>query len=137
MDTEEKLRLINARQGRRLHKLVHGSLPALAESAAPLDRKVIQLRAIADKVGELMAPFTPCSKGCSACCHKPALISEMDAMLVGEATGRAVATPTRGPCDHPTRKAAAVDLTAVYVGELRMAGPMMIWSDIREFFPAG
>ncbi len=33
------------------------------------------------------------------------------------------------------RQPEAVDLTEVYVGELRMMGRMMIYADIREFFP--
>ena len=186
LETAEKLRLINARQGLRLRKLVHDALPALAGSALPLDRKVIRLREIADKVGAAIAPFTPCRKGCSACCHKPALISEMDAMLISEATGKPLAAPRRvfdvtageearrsffapyagtpcpflkddacsiyehrpivcrvhhsleatpAPCDQPTRNVAALDLTPIYATELRMAGPLMVWSDIREFFP--
>ena len=33
------------------------------------------------------------------------------------------------------RQPEAVDLTEIYVGELRMMGRMMIYADIREFFP--
>ena len=33
------------------------------------------------------------------------------------------------------RQPEAVDLTELYLGELRMMGRMMIYADIREFFP--
>jgi len=185
MDIPEKLRRINARQDRRLHKILRVSLPALVEGAAPLDRKVIKLRQIADKAAEVIQPFTPCRKGCSACCHNPAVISEMDAMLIAESTGASVAKPARvfevtagaearqaffsryagvpcaflrdGACtiyenrpvvcrvqhsieDTPRAcddggQPAAVDFTVLYVSEVRMMGRMMVYSDIREFFP--
>ena len=165
---------------------MHGELPALVESAQPLDRKVIRLRQIVDKAAAVIQPFTPCRKGCSACCHNPAVISEVDAMLVSEATGTPIARPARlfdaaggpaarqaffahyagkpctflkdgvcsiyahrpvvcrvqhsledspAPCDDGGQPA-AVDLTAIYMAEVHMMGRMMIWSDIREFFPA-
>jgi Fe-S-cluster containining protein len=186
MDIEEKLRRINAQRNRKLHRIVRQSLPALVESAQPLDRKVIRLRQIADSAATVIAPFTPCAKGCSACCHNPAIISEVDAMLVAEASGAPLATPGRvfdvsageearraytshyagvactflkdnvcsvyahrpvvcrvhhsiedsaTGCDNG-RQPEAVDLTEVYLGELRMMGRMMIYADIREFFPA-
>jgi Fe-S-cluster containining protein len=185
MDLEEKLRRINARSDRKLHRIVRESLPALVESPEPLDRKVIKLRRIADAAASVIAPFTPCAKGCSACCHNPAVISEVDAMLVAKATGAPLATPRRvfdasageearrayfsryagvactflrdrvcsiyahrpvvcrvhhsledspAGCDGG-RQPAAVDLTELYLGELRMMGRMMIYADIREFFP--
>jgi Fe-S-cluster containining protein len=186
MDIQEKLRRINAQGDRRLHRIVRESLPALVENAEPLDRKVIRLRRIADAAARVIAPFTPCAKGCSACCHNPAIISELDAILIAKATGTPVATPRRMfdvaagkearrdylshyagvPCaflkdslcsiyehrpvvcrvhhsleESPAgcqngRQPEAVDLTELYAGELRMMGPMMIYADIREFFPA-
>jgi Fe-S-cluster containining protein len=186
MDLQEKLRRINAQGDRRLHRIVRESLPALVENAEPLDRKVIHLRRIADAAAHVIAPFTPCAKGCSACCHNPAIISELDAILIAKATGTPVATPRRMfdvaagkearrdylshyagvPCaflkdslcsiyehrpvvcrvhhsleESPAgcqngRQPEAVDLTELYAGELRMMGPMMIYADIREFFPA-
>jgi len=185
MDIAEKLRRINDRQGRKLHRIVHESLPALVEGAQPLDRKVIRLRQIADSAAEVIQPFTPCRKGCSACCHNPAIISEVDAMRVAEATGTPLAQPRQlfdvaagedarrqyfsryagiacafledGACsiyehrpvvcrvqhsieDTPAAcdaggQPASVDLTPIYLGELRMMGRMMPYADIREFFP--
>ena len=186
MDIKEKLRRINAQSNRRLHRIVRESLPALIENAEPLDRKVIRLRRVADAAAQVIAPFTPCAKGCSACCHNPAIISELDAILIADATGTPVSTPQRlfevaagkearrdylanyagVPCtflkgslcsiyEHRPvvcrvhhsledsasacqsgRQPEAVDLTEIYAGELRMMGPMMIYADIREFFPA-
>jgi Fe-S-cluster containining protein len=185
MDIEAKLRRINIAGDRKLHRIVRQSLPALVESAEPLDRKVIRLRRIADAAAKVIAPFTPCAKGCSACCHNAAIISELDAMLVADATGTPPATPRRvfevsagdearraylghyagvpcsflagGVCSiyehrpvvcrvhHSLEESAAgcaggrqpgaVDLTEIYIGELQMMGPMMIYADIREFFP--
>lgn len=185
MDIEDKLRRINARQDRKLHDIVGGSLPALVAGAEPLDRKVIRLRRIADQAAKVIQPFTPCRKGCSACCHNPAVISEVDAALIAAATGTPLSAPRRlfdvaageearrayfsgyagiacgfleaGACsiyahrpvvcrvqhsieDTPAAcdnggEPAAVDLTQIYLGELRMMGRMMIYADIREFFP--
>src|SRR5436190_20595132 len=95
VDVAEKLRRINSHDDRKLHRIVGESLPALVESAEPLDRKVIRLRRIADTAAKVIAPFTPCTKGCSACCHNTAIISELDAMQIAKATGAALATPRR------------------------------------------
>jgi Fe-S-cluster containining protein len=185
MKLDEKLERINAQGNRKLHRLVRESLPALVSSSEPLDRKVIRLRQIADSAAKVIAPFTPCAKGCSACCHNPAIISELDAMLIAKATDSAVATPQRVfdaaagaearrayaahfagvPCtflkdglcsiyahrpivcrihhsleDKPAgcdngRQPEAVDLTEIYLGERQMMGRLMIYADIREFFP--
>lgn len=185
MDTQKKRDLIHARQGGRIGKILRGELPALVQSQAPLDRKVIRLRQIADKVAAVIQPSTPCRKGCSACCHDPAIISEVDAMLLAEATGTPLQAPRRlfdaaageqarqayfapyvgvacgflregscavyehrpvvcrvhhsiedtpAPCDAGGRPA-SMDLTEIYLGELRMMGRMMLYADIREFFP--
>lgn len=187
MDLAEKLRRINSQDDRKLHRIVGESLPALIESPEPLDRKVIRLRRIADMAAKVIAPFTPCKKGCDACCHNTAIISELDAMRIATATGVSLATPRRvfdpaageearrtyasnytgvactflrdGLCsiyaerpvvcrihhsleDSPAgcdggRQPEAVDLTEIYVGELRAMGRMMVYADIREFFPEG
>jgi Fe-S-cluster containining protein len=183
MDVAAKLKRINA--SGRLHRIVRESLPALVESAELLDRKVIRLRKIADDAAGVIGPFTPCAKGCSACCHNPALVSEVEAQLIAQATGAKRASPRRifdvgggpearreyfapyagvactflqdGACsiykDRPAvcrvqhsienspagcdggRQPAAVDLTEVFLAELQMMGRMMIYADIREFFP--
>jgi len=183
MGIEEKLAKINA-QG-KLHRIVREQLPALAATAEPTDRKLIRLRKIADAAAKVIAPFTPCGKGCSACCHNPAIISELEAMAVAEATGAKLETPRRifdadagvearreyfshyagvacpflksGMCsiyahrpvvcrvqhsieDSPAgcdggRQPASVELTEIYLAERHMMGRMMIYADIREFFP--
>lgn len=183
MDVEQKLKRINA--SGRLHHVVRDSLPKLVESAEPLDRKVIKLRKLADSAAEVIAPFTPCAKGCSACCHNPALVSEAEAMVIAQATGAKLASPQRvfdvaagkearrdyfapylgvactflkdGACsiykNRPMvcrvqhslesspagcdggRQPASVDLTEIFLADLRMSGRMMIYADLREFFP--
>jgi Fe-S-cluster containining protein len=189
VDAEQRVRLIEQRQGRKIRKLLGESLPGLVQSAEPLDRKVIRLRQLVDKVAAAIAPFTPCRKGCSACCHKAAIVSEMDALQIAQATGARLAVPknvfevrdggearTRylvsyagkpcgfledgncsiyehrpvvcrvqhsleddaAPCEpREGLHAAAMDLTDVYLAELQMNGRMMVYADIREFFPAG
>ncbi len=189
MDAEQRVRLIEQRQGRKIRKLLGESLPALVQSPETVDRKVLHLRQIVDKVAAAIAPFTPCRKGCSACCHKSAIVSEMDAMQIAQATGASLAVPqnvfevrdggearTRyllayagkpctflkdgacsiyehrpvvcrvqhsleddaAPCEpREGLHAAAMDLTDVYLAELQMNGRMMVYADIREFFPAG
>ncbi len=184
MSVEDKLRVINA-QG-KLHRILRERLPALVASPEPTHRKVIRLRKIADAAAAVIAPHTPCAKGCSACCHNPAIISEFEAIAVAESTGAKLATPQRifdasagvearreyfshyagvactflegGVCtiyaNRPVvcrvqhsledsaagcdggRQPAAVDLTEIHLGERRMLGRMMIYADIREFFPA-
>ena len=183
MDVEQKLKRINA--SGRLHRIVRESLPALVERAEPLDRKVIRMRKIADDAAAVIAPFTPCARGCGACCHNAALVSEAEAMVVAQATGAKLASPQRifdftaddaarreyfapyagvpcaflkdGACsiykDRPMvcrvqhsiesspagcdggRQPASVDLTEIFLADLRMSGRMMIYADIREFFP--
>ena len=183
MDVAGKLKRINA--SGRLHRIVRDSLPALVESPEQLDRKVIKLRKIADSAAEVIGPHTPCAKGCSACCHNPALVSEVEAQLIAQATGTKLVAPRRifdigggeaarreyfapyagvactflrdGACsiykDRPVvcrvqhsieaspagcdggRQPAAVDMTEMFLGELHMMGRMMIYADIREFFP--
>jgi len=93
MGVEERLRKING-QG-KLHRIVRERLPALVAAADSIDRKLIRLRQVADAASAVIAPFTPCAKGCSACCHNPAIISELEAMAVAESTGAALATPQR------------------------------------------
>ena len=185
MDLEEKLRRINAQGNRSLHRIVRESLPALVASPEAIDRRVIRLRRIADEAAKVIAPFAPCSKGCSACCHNPAIISELEALLIAQSLGIPAGTPKRifdpaadaeerreyhshhagvacaflkdGLCSiyahRPTvcrvqhsledsasgcdggRQPAAVDLTEIYQAELRMLGRLMVYADIREFFP--
>jgi len=189
VDAQQRVRLIEQRQGGRIRKLLGESLPALVESAEPLDRKVIRLRQLVDKVAAAIAPYTPCRKGCSACCHKAAIVSEMDAMQIAQATGAPLSTPknvfevrdgaearTRyltayagkpcgfledgvcsiyehrpvvcrvqhsleddaAPCEpREGLHASAMDLTDIYLAELSMNGRMMVYADIREFFPDG
>lgn len=182
MDVEQKLKRINA--GGKLHRIVE-RLPALVESAEPLDRKVIKLRKIADEAAAVIGPFTPCARGCDACCHNPALLSEVEAMQIAQATGAKLSAPRRifdlsggeegrreyfapylgvactflkdGACtiykNRPVvcrvhhsienspagcdngRQPAAVDMTEVFIADLQMSGRMMIYADIREFFP--
>src|SRR5262245_49670867 len=93
MSVEERLRKINA-QG-KLHRIVREQLPALAASKEPADRKVIRLRKVADAAAAAIASFTPCGKGCSACCHNPAIISELEALAVAGSTGAKLETPRR------------------------------------------
>jgi hypothetical protein len=73
VDPRQRVKLIEQRHGARIRKLLGEALPALVEGREPLDRKVIRLRQIVDKVAAAIAPLTPCRKGCSACCHKAAI----------------------------------------------------------------
>lgn len=43
---------------------------------------------IVDRVGELVEPFTVCSSGCSACCHIPVGITEIEASYIERNAGR-------------------------------------------------
>src|SRR5258708_26883095 len=59
VETAEKLRRINSHDDRKLHRIVGESLPALVDSAEPLDRQAIRLRRIADPPANVIAPRTP------------------------------------------------------------------------------
>jgi Fe-S-cluster containining protein len=39
--------------------------------------------------GKIIAKYTPCAVGCSACCHQAIVITKSEAVRIGEAVGRA------------------------------------------------
>jgi len=47
-----------------------------------------------DEVFSAINPFTPCKKGCSACCHIPTHIAPEEAQYIKEKTGTEITTPT-------------------------------------------
>jgi uncharacterized protein len=76
------------RAGAEIGRLLHEVVPRLMESQAPKVRKYIRLTEIAEKVNALIAPNTPCRRGCSACCHIAVGISDTEAQRIAMHTGR-------------------------------------------------
>jgi Fe-S-cluster containining protein len=52
-----------------------------------LARKVIKLRVAVDRVAAVIEPHTPCSGGCSHCCHMAVTLSKAEAELIGREIG--------------------------------------------------
>lgn len=104
------------------------------EGREPLDRKVIRLRRHAGREGGRRRAYvaryasvacTFLRNGiCSIYAHRP-VVCRVQHSLEDSAAG----------CDGG-RQPAALDLTEIYRGERRMMGSLMIYADIREFFPA-
>lgn len=44
--------------------------------------KTRELHQLADELLGAIAPFTPCRRGCSACCHYPVMVSEADVGII-------------------------------------------------------
>ncbi|MGN5353166.1 YkgJ family cysteine cluster protein [Ralstonia sp. L16] len=65
--------------------------------ARPKMRKVY---ALVDKLVEAADPFTACKRGCSACCHINVNITDVEAQIIEEATGRRYKRLT-APIAHP------------------------------------
>ncbi|MCK4119564.1 YkgJ family cysteine cluster protein [Ralstonia solanacearum] len=53
-----------------------------------------------DKLVEAAAPFVACKRGCSACCHMNVNVTEVEAQIIEEQTGRRYARFT-GAIRHP------------------------------------
>lgn len=67
--------------------------------------KLRKIYALVDKLVDAAAPFVACKSGCSACCHMNVNITEVEAQLIEEQTGRRykrLATPVRHPVDKFT-----------------------------------
>lgn len=94
---EANARAIMARAGPELGRLVNDVVQKLMESQAPKERKYFRLTEIADQVGALIAPNTPCRRGCSACCYQAVGISDTEARRIAAHIGRPlVAQPHAG-----------------------------------------
>lgn len=68
-------------------------LEALMSSTGSRNRKLAELRSIADAFDALMAPLTPCKKGCAHCCRIPLTITSTEAEAIAKATGRKLQKP--------------------------------------------
>jgi len=73
------------------------TIELLNSGARPKLRKIY---ALADKLVEAADPFTACKRGCSACCHMNVNITDVEAQIIEEATGRRHKVLTR-PNRHP------------------------------------
>lgn len=56
----------------------------LIELPRNLDYKAKRMTEIADELAELVAPESPCKKGCSYCCHMATMISSWEAEQIGK-----------------------------------------------------
>ncbi len=67
--------------------------------------KLRKIYALVDKLVDAAGPFVACKRGCSACCHININITEVEAQVIEEQTGRLytrLATPVRHPLDKFT-----------------------------------
>lgn len=78
---------IRDRAGVELNALRDVGAPRLIHSNAPYRTKYIKLRELTDHAAALVAPQTPCKKGCSACCYQAVPISLNEARIIEGATG--------------------------------------------------
>ena len=60
----------------------------ILRSNASVRSKLGRFRAIADDIQAVLAPMTPCRRGCSHCCNIPVIISQAEADEIGRAIGR-------------------------------------------------
>lgn len=95
------------------------SIPSIPESYKPLysqllkrldfgnERAPLKLRAIYDFLegyGKFVSTFAVCSKGCAYCCHIDVSITDLEAKLIEEETGRKrVTSKTRPTAGHTER----------------------------------
>ncbi|MGX9960564.1 YkgJ family cysteine cluster protein [Xanthomonas euvesicatoria] len=66
-----------------------------SKTSRPRKRIKILLRA-ASMWGDQIAPMTPCRSSCSACCHIPVVVSQSEAQLLADASGRELKVPPFG-----------------------------------------
>jgi Fe-S-cluster containining protein len=92
---------------------------------APSGQRIFWLRKAADLVGKAAAGVSPCSSGCSSCCHINVMVAHPEAVEIGKAIGRepravppantittgALLKPKRGALDRQAR------LQALYFGQ--------------------
>ncbi|MBL6750406.1 MAG: YkgJ family cysteine cluster protein [Nevskia sp.] len=63
-------------------------LEQITAGNASLRSKLRRLQGLMSRTRAVAAPHVPCRKGCSACCHLQVEISQVEAEMIGEATGR-------------------------------------------------
>lgn len=78
---------IRARGGPRLDAIAARAL-RVARGLEPVRIRHRALQALADEAAALVAPSTPCRKGCSDCCYQAVPISLHQAELLAAASGR-------------------------------------------------
>lgn len=74
-------------RGQEAFQSLNADLLAIAHDA-PKQRKYFSIQVIANLAMEKVSPSTPCRKGCSHCCHYSLPISQLEARLLEEASGR-------------------------------------------------
>lgn len=90
---EQQHDMIRARAGVELDALRDYGAPALMAynplpSQDPYRAQYLKLRMLVDEAARLVAPNTPCKKGCSACCYQAVPLSRNEARLIEAASGR-------------------------------------------------
>lgn len=84
-DYEQALRnqqLIVAAMPRSLVAREDRFVEQLRKAAVSPLRKLEMLYELMDKLGGVMQKYTPCRKGCSACCHYPVSVSEIEVQYI-------------------------------------------------------
>lgn len=81
---------IQERSAGELERLKKEAVPALLASRMPQGKKYFRLALLADRAAEIVAPSTPCSKGCSDCCYQAVPIPLFQAEILAQTSGRAI-----------------------------------------------
>lgn len=89
---EFKVKRMMRQHGETMGALLHGAV-ALSEAPLPVPTKVIYLYRISDEISKIVSPLTPCKKGCGHCCNQATGITEAEAKLIADATGRTMHKP--------------------------------------------
>lgn len=63
------------------------SMSAVTQPKLPRGNYMNKLGGMIDQTASLIAPYTPCKAGCSACCHMAVTITEAEAQRIAKATG--------------------------------------------------
>lgn len=73
-------------------EILHRVVQRVREGDASHRQRRIHIITIADRFNDALAPYTACRKGCSHCCHMPAMIYTHEAESLADASGRTMAS---------------------------------------------
>lgn len=60
----------------------------LASGPGPITDKAEGMVTIAERLSQLITPYTPCRKGCNHCCYMATAVSKFEADMIGRYLGR-------------------------------------------------
>jgi uncharacterized protein len=72
-------------------------LNMLINGTMPIRTRLRRLYKVADEITAVAAPYSPCKRGCSACCHMATLVSLPEAEMMAESIGVKLTVPKSWP----------------------------------------